>query len=187
MSDDEFEQIPNPGDNSKDSPFDFSGLNAETTEPITGFEPPHVRKPRWWESRPKSEKKTRQARVRKTRAAPVMPRGGLESALTQMYTGMGLAVMPFDPACGRVVIENAATCAESLNELAKIDPAVRRVLISLVSSSAWGAVIIAHAPILMAVAMHHVPALRNKQEKMVAEFAEMMANGFPPQSEGEPE
>jgi hypothetical protein len=30
----------------------------------------------------------------------------------------------------------------------------------------------------MAIAMHHVPALREKQEKMVGEFAEMMANGF---------
>lgn len=186
MTDDEFDQIPNPGDNSKDSPFDFSALNAESTEPLTDFEPPQVRKPRWWESRPKGEKKTRQTREKKVRPVPAMPRGGLKSALTQMYTGIGMAVMPFDPACGRVVIENAESCAAALDELAKTNPAVRRVLLSLVTTSAWGAVIMAHAPILMAVAMHHVPALREKQEKMVGEFAEMMANGFPHQNgEGE--
>lgn len=175
---DEFEQVPNPGNNSEDLPFDFSALNAESTEPIGEFEPPQTKKPRWWESRPKSEKKARQTREKKTRAVPAMPRGGLKSSLTQMYTGIGMAVMPFDPACGRVVIENAETCAAALDELAKTNPAVRRVLMSLVTTSAWGAVIMAHAPILMAVAMHHVPALREKQEKMVGEMAEMFANGF---------
>jgi hypothetical protein len=174
----DFEHVPDPGKDGEDSPFDFSSLNAETTEPIADFDPPQVKKARWWESRPKGEKKSRQTRERKVRAMPPMPRGGLKPALTQMYAGIGMAVMPFDPACGRVVIENAESCAAALDELAKTNPAVRRVLLSLVTTSAWGAVIMAHAPILMAVAMHHVPTLREKQEKMVGEMAEMFANGF---------
>jgi hypothetical protein len=86
--------------------------------------------------------------------------------------------MPFDPSCGRIVIENAEKCAEALDELAKTNTAVRNFLIGLCTTSAWGAVLMAHAPIVMAIAMHHVPALKKQQEKMVGEFAEMMANGF---------
>lgn len=186
---DENENAYDPGNEADSNGFDFNALTAENTNLDTGeFTPPSVKgsRPRWWESRPRSEKKTRAPRAEKTRrtAAPkLMPKGGLKPALAQMYTGIGMAVMPFDPACGRVIIENAGSCAESLDELAKTNPAVRNLLISLVTTSAWGAVIMAHAPILMAIAMHHVPALRERQEKMVGEFAEMMANGFGDQKE----
>lgn len=184
----EFEHIPDPGKDTDSNTFDFSALTPESTSLGEEFTPPVVKgsKPRWWETRPKSEKKTRQTRERSTRSIPSvkpMPKGGLKPALAQMYAGVGMAVMPFDPACGRVVLENAERCAESLDELAKTNPAVRNLLISLVTTSAWGAVIMAHAPILMAIAMHHVPALRERQEKMVGEFAEMMANGFGEQKE----
>lgn len=185
MSDADFERVPEPDMEANEQPFDFSALNVETTDSLTGdFTPPNVKgsKPRWWERTPKSGKNARAPREKKARPAPAMPRGGLKPALTQMYAGIGLAVIPFDPSCGRIIIENAETCASSLDELAKTNPAVRRVLLSLVTTSAWGAVMMAHAPILMAVAMHHVPALRDKQEKMVGEFAEMMANGFPQQN-----
>lgn len=186
----EFESPYDPDKDVDSTAFDFSSLTPENTDSLTGeFTPPVVKgaKPRWWESRPKSEKKTRQTRERKApraAAAKPLPKGGLKPALAQMYAGVGMAVMPFDPSCGRVILENAETCAESLDELAKTNTAVRNLLISLVTTSAWGAVIMAHAPILMAIAMHHVPALRERQEKMVGEFAEMMANGFP-KSEGE--
>jgi hypothetical protein len=181
VSDPDFERVPDPDMEADNQPFDFSALTAENTDSLTGdFTPPNVKgsKPRWWERAPKSGKNARAPRERKARPVPAMPRGGLKPALAQMYTGIGMAVMPFDPACGRVVIENAESCAAALDELAKTNPAVRRVLLSLVTTSAWGAVIMAHAPILMAVAMHHVPALREKQEKMVGEMAEMFANGF---------
>jgi len=184
----QFEQIPDPDKDSESLPFDFSGLTAESTDPLTGeFTPPSVKgsKPRWWERAPKSEKKTREPRGRKPRAVKAMPRGGLKPALVNLYTGIGMSVMPFDPSCGRIIIENAGACADSLDELAKTNPVVRNILISLVTTSAWGAVIMAHAPILMAIAMHHVPALRERQEKMVGEFAEMMANGFAQQQKGD--
>ena len=89
-----------------------------------------------------------------------------------------MSVMPFDPSCGRIIIENSEKCADALDDLAKTNSAVRYFLITLFTTSAWGAVVMAHAPIVMAIAMHHVPALKKQQEKMVGEFAEMMANGF---------
>lgn len=177
MNDDD-RVIPNP-EPSDDVPFDFSALTAEATDPITGeFEPPSIKgsKPRWWERGPKRDKSSAPKRERKSRAVPAMPRGGLKSALARMYVAIGMSVFPFDPHCGRTIIDSADQCAEALEELAKTNPEVRRILISLVTASAWGAVITAHAPIVMAIALHHIPALRDRQEKMVGEFAEMFAN-----------
>lgn len=173
-------------DNSnEDNEFDFSALTAENTEPLTGeFTPPNVKgtKPKWWEKAPRRGKtdsdSPRGKRAPRAERVKPLPRGGLKGPLTQLYSGIGLSVMPFDPNCGRIILENAEKCAETLDELAKTNTAVRNALIALCTTSAWGAVIMAHAPIVMAIAMHHVPALKKQQEKLVGEFAEMMANGF---------
>jgi hypothetical protein len=183
---DGFEREHEFADNSNtDDSFDFSRLTAENTEPLTGeFTPPNISgsKPRWWESARKkngsSGKKEPRERVSKVERAKALPRGGLRQPLANIYTGIGMSVMPFDPSCGRMIIENADKCAEALDDLAKTNTAVRNFLIGLCTTSAWSAVVMAHAPIVMAIAMHHVPALKKQQEKMVGEFAEMMANGF---------
>ena len=173
-------ETPNPENVPENEPlngFDFSALSADPVSPQDAppiFEPP--RKPKWWESKKRSSK--RASKPRAVKPMPKAPQGGLRRPLEDMYTGLGMMMMPFDAHCGKIVIDAAPRCAETLDELAKTNPAVRRILISLVTTSALGAVIMAHAPILMAIAMHHVPALREKQEKMVSEFAEMMANGF---------
>lgn len=165
-----------------DSEDFLANLTADSVDPITSeFTAPDVKgtKPKWWE-RPKksSVKGTRTPRPRKTAQAKALPKGGLKGPLSQLYIGIGMSVMPFDPSCGRIIIENADKCAEALDELSKTNTAVRNFLIGLCTTSAWGAVLMAHAPIVMAIAMHHVPALKKQQEKMVGEFAEMMANGF---------
>lgn len=173
MSDDEI--VPNPGNESNDeSSFDFGALNAETVEPLSPHVAPDVKstKRRWWESRPKGEKSKRE---KAAKPIPALPRGGLRASLENWYTGIGIAVMPFDAHCGTIIIDNAAACAKSMDELAKTNPAVRRVLIKMVAASAMGAVFAAHAPIVMAIAMHHVPALRERQEKMASDMAEMFA------------
>lgn len=157
-------------------------LTADTVDPITEFTAPDVKstKSKWWERTPKKDgaKGSRTPRAPKTRQAKALPKGGLKGPLTQLYVGIGMSVMPFDPSCGRTIIENADKCAEALDELAKTNTAVRNFLIGLCTTSAWGAVLMAHAPIVMAIAMHHVPALKKQQEKMVGEMAEMFANGF---------
>jgi hypothetical protein len=168
--------------------FDFSLLNVDDVPPEDAppsFDPP--RKPRWWERAKGKNGAVKEPRPSKPKKSVTMPRSGLRGPLEDFYTGIGMFMMPFDPACGKVVIEAAPKCAESLDELAKTNPAVRRLLIQLVSTSAMGMVVVAHAPIVMAIAMHHVPMLRKKQEQMVGEFAEMMANGFGSQPTAEDE
>lgn len=99
---------------------------------------------------------------RESRPIPPKPRQGqLVKQFTDLYVGIGTMMMPFDSICGQAVIASAPKCAESLENLARENPAVRRALMALVETSVWGAVITAHAPILLAVAMHHVPAVRN--------------------------
>lgn len=179
----EFERAPEPGNNDESSLIDFSNLNPEMIEEIPSFDAPNAKaskdKKRWWESRPRKEKEDKREKKPLT-----TPRGGLKQALENWYVGIGMAMMPFDPHCAGIILENASKCAESMDEWAKTNPAVKRVLLQMVSVTAAGAVLAAHAPIIMAVMMHHIPALRQRQEKMAGDMAEMFTrmaaqNGFP--------
>lgn len=106
------------------------------------------------------ERVTKPRRERKP--IPPKPRNGqLVKPFTDLYVSIGTMMLPFDQVCGMAVIQSAPKCAEALEQLARENPAVRRALMAIVETSVWGAVIAAHAPILLAVAMHHVPAVRD--------------------------
>jgi hypothetical protein len=77
--------------------------------------------------------------------------------LMQLYTTLGTVVFTFDNVCGEAVIVSAENCAKSLDELAYTNDSVNRALFSLTQTSASAAVLIAHMPILMAIANHHMP------------------------------
>lgn len=109
--------------------------------------------------RPRKEKAEKTPSAPKR--VPAMPRGGLTKQLEQLYVGVGMALLFKDPDCGVAIIEAAPKCAETLNTLAEKNPAVRRVLLALCNTSAIGAVVMAHAPILWAISKHHVPAVRD--------------------------
>jgi len=169
--------IPNPEANPPEEPlkFDFGNLSPETEDapvsaPDFAMPDPRGGKRKWWQGKAKAKTPKR------PKAVPAAPRGGILKPLEELYTGLGMMMMPFDPSCAKVIIDNAETCAKTLNDMANVNPALRRILISLLSSSAIGAVIMAHVPIVMTIAMHHIPALKAKQEKMVADMAEMFAN-----------
>lgn len=93
---------------------------------------------------------------RRTRRIPPMPKDGLVKPLTDLYTVIGALVYGVDQECGSAILNSSEQCASALNELAKQNGTVRRVLIGLVQTNAWGAVVAAHAPIVMAVASHHL-------------------------------
>lgn len=97
---------------------------------------------------------------------PAMPRAGtIKRGITDIYITLGALAVPFDPVCGQAIIEAAENAGEALEELAKADPRVRRALLALLQTSAWGGVIAAHAPIIMAVASHHFVNKRNKDKE----------------------
>jgi hypothetical protein len=99
-------------------------------------------------------------------------KGQFVEPLTQMYAMVGAVAMPFDPVCANAVITSAQQCAESLDELAYQNEAVRRALYSLTQTSAIGAVMVAHAPIAIAVMMHHNNAAQKFLGNMGAQFAD---------------
>jgi hypothetical protein len=92
---------------------------------------------------------------------PLPPRkkGQFVKPLTDMYTSLGMMLYPIDSHCATVIMENAEKCAESLDQLAYENKAIRRVIVNIMQTSAIGTVLIAHAPILIAVAMHHAPGM----------------------------
>lgn len=83
--------------------------------------------------------------------------GVLVKPLTGLYEMVGGFIILADPDCGTAVINSAEDCAKSLDDLAKTNPKVRKVLMRMVESGAVTKVIIAHLPILLAVMAHHFP------------------------------
>lgn len=90
---------------------------------------------------------------------PGKPReGSLVKPLTELYMGLGLMLAPIDPVCSSAFINNAENCAKSLETLARENESVRRAILALTQTSAWGGAIIAHLPILLMVMTHHGPS-----------------------------
>lgn len=86
--------------------------------------------------------------------------GILVKPLRDLYVTVGTLVLPFNKAVGTAFIQNAEPCAKALDNAAKTDKQIRRVLMLLVQGSVWGEIIIAHMPIMMALAVTLVPSIR---------------------------
>jgi hypothetical protein len=84
--------------------------------------------------------------------------GLLVKPLQDLYAAAGTVTLPFNAPVGTALLQNAETCAISLDNAAKQDPRIRKALMSLVKTSVWGPVIAAHMPIAMALAMTISPA-----------------------------
>jgi hypothetical protein len=95
---------------------------------------------------------------------PPKPReGSLVKPLTDLYTTVGLTLAPFDPVCSTAVLTNAEECARRLEMLARENESVRRVILAMVQTSAWGGVLAAHLPIIAMIMTHHgPPAVRER-------------------------
>jgi hypothetical protein len=83
--------------------------------------------------------------------------GMLVKPLTAFYETIGGLIILADPTCGQAIINSAEEAAKALDELARTNPKVRKVLMRLMQSGAVTKVVIAHLPIVMAVLAHHFP------------------------------
>lgn len=110
------------------------------------------RKPQPRKSPVKSRLFTKAQENPSVKASKPMPKAGeISKGVAELYALAGVLIMPKNPVIGQSILENAEACGKSLEELAKTNESVRRVLIGLTTTSVWGAVAMAHAPILMAV------------------------------------
>lgn len=179
--------------------FDLSNVNWDPVPldiPGLGFSPPgsqeesvhtapQPEKRKWWQSK---KKDTEDKPKEKKRATPKRePKGGLGPALTQLYMGIGMFVMPIRPLVGKAILDNAEACSESLVNYANTNPAFKRFLINMVSTSDLGKVVIAHAPIMMAI-LFSIPGFNSfindltvkAESKTLHKDAENYANGLFP-------
>lgn len=109
-------------------------------------------------SEPSISPGTPRASRKERKEAPPKPReGSLVKPLTDLYTTVGMMLAPFDPACSVAFIDNAHSCAVAMEKLARENESIRRVILALTQTSAWGGALIAHMPIILVIMMHHGP------------------------------
>lgn len=88
--------------------------------------------------------------------------GVVEAGMTQFYAQIGMMVGLVKPRSGEAFVQNAQAMAKSCERVAKESPQMRKVFDSLVTSSAWGEFISAHAPVAAVLAMDFIPAIQKK-------------------------
>jgi hypothetical protein len=116
--------------------------------------------------------KPRGSQRRTPKPAPAYPPGGYADRIEEVYDGMALMFMPFEPEVamylampeqkrvrdmetGDVSIVEGVTgsrkCAEAWDKAAQRSPAVRRLIEGFLTVNVWGALITAHAPIIVTI------------------------------------
>jgi methyl coenzyme M reductase alpha subunit len=153
-------------------------LNIERTEPTpnheasAGFEPDaeEKRRPR----NPFGGRRSRTTKKALPKAAVAIPnrKGQFKEPLMKLYAALGTMVVMGDPICGAAIIASAEKCAEAVDQLAYENEAARRAIWMLTQTSTLGMVLVAHMPIIMTVAMHHVPRMQEAFGQMGANMME---------------
>lgn len=122
-----------------------------------------------------------------TAAAPYRP-GQITRGMNRRYRQLGKLVRAMDPAVGGALIsmaENSADDGEddsvgaAWEELARSNPRIRRFCLRLVQGGAWGGLLMAHMPLLIAVGMKFVSADPGFFGKLIASMAEPDPDSMP--------
>lgn len=193
------ERFPPVRKDTDEAPLDLSVLaKVSTTEDTRQYKqekpkdsPPRARAraPRGTsktDDKPPSDKPTSAPRtfVRDEETPEYRP-GMLVKPLRDLYVTVGTLVLPFNQAVGTSFIQNAEACARSLDNAAKADKQIRRVLMLLITGSVWGEVIVAHMPIMMTLAVTMVPSVRQTMQRVESTESESetinpVSNGYAP-------
>lgn len=73
-----------------------------------------------------------------------------QDKIVGLYVTVAMGVMLVKPDAAQVIATQAEQCAAAWRELAKDNDSVRRALLFLIEGGAWGAVMVAHLPIVVA-------------------------------------
>lgn len=68
-----------------------------------------------------------------------------------LYITLGFAVMLVNQPAAQTIAEQATPCADAWTNLARENDGVRRALLFVIEGGAWGAVLVAHMPIVFAL------------------------------------
>ncbi|HEY1213251.1 MAG TPA: hypothetical protein VGE93_06430 [Bryobacteraceae bacterium] len=105
---------------------------------------------------------------------PAMPKGGIAGPIAALYKRAGTFIQPFDAGCGTALIMGADDCGKAWEEVCRRNPQMRRYVLAMIATGANMELLVAHLPIIAAVAIHHVPAVR----QMVTQTTEQMTKMF---------
>ena len=101
--------------------------------------------------------------------------GIITKGVNRLYRKIGKVVRAMDPDIGIAIIESTKNTAEdgeaddsvgaAWDEVARTNPRIRRFLLKAIAGGAWGQLLMAHAPILLAVLMkdgirRHIPFMK---------------------------
>lgn len=91
---------------------------------------------------------------------PPFRAGPIAKGVNKLYLRAGKIVRAIDPEIGTAIIaitrkesDDDVTVGEAWEELAKVNPRIRAVLLRLITGGAWGQLLMAHMPILIAILM----------------------------------
>jgi hypothetical protein len=84
---------------------------------------------------------------RERKPLPPIPRNGFAPDIEKLYVMLGMGFMPFDVELSGKLVEIAPAAGEAWDELARKNEVVRRALVALLETGAWGKVFAAHAPL----------------------------------------
>lgn len=97
---------------------------------------------------------------------PVFRAGPIAKGVNRLYRKGGKILKVWDAEIGQALVEctrkdidpetgepdpEDTTVGEAWEEIAKVNPRIRRILLRLIEGGAWGALFMAHAPILIAI------------------------------------
>lgn len=101
--------------------------------------------------------------------------GVITKGVNKLYRKAGKIVQVMDPAIGFAIIESTKNTADegeaddsvgaAWDEVARTNPRIRKTLLKLIAGGAWGQLLMAHAPILLAILMKdgiskHIPFMK---------------------------
>jgi hypothetical protein len=101
--------------------------------------------------------------------------GVITKGVNRLYRKAGKIVKVMDPEIGLAIMESAVNTAEdgepddsvgaAWDEVARTNPRIRRFLLKMIAGGAWGQLLMAHAPILLAIILkdgirRHIPFMK---------------------------
>lgn len=117
-------------------------------------------------STPPKGKAAKAPKVAKEPPADLPPfrAGPIAKAVNKLYRRAGKILKVWDPMLGAAVVSTTikkvdddgdenTTVGEAWEEIARLNPRIRALLLKLLETSAWGALAMAHAPIILAILM----------------------------------
>lgn len=135
---------------------------------------------------PPERSRGRQGRpVRDAPEVPPFRAGPIAKGINRLYRKAGKIVRVWDAEIGQALIEctrkdidpdtgepdpEDTTVGEAWEEIAKVNPRVRRILLKLIEGGAWGQLFMAHAPILLAILMKESVMRRLPTGRLLAAF-----------------